>query len=187
MLSAAVAAQDQELRRYAAALGTRTATTPRRRPPRLVHVEDAAEYNSRHFTRAPAAAPPVCAGNWEPAAAACPRPHNPGGKWMGPTCCAGAPVNSFPARPLARLAPPAPARSRSPPASLRPAGYSCKNYGEWFGQCRPHARRAARRRRQRSQPATRVALGRTVGGDRGDGRREAGMVLGRSVGRVGPG
>jgi hypothetical protein len=113
MLSAAVARQDQELRRYAAAL----ADTDRHDSNvdslhDWAHTwEEAAEYNSQHFTRAPAAtAPPECAGNWEQCGGRMsPTASNPGGKWMGPTCCAGAPA------------------------------YSCKNFGEWFSQCRPHA------------------------------------------------
>ena len=129
MLSAAVARQDQELRRYAAALRD---TDRHDSNVDALHDwahtwEEAAEYNSQHFTRAPAAtAPPVCAGNWEQCGGRMsPTASNPGGKWMGPTCCAGAPVRLAPAArpPRSARAPPPLALSRSPPSPLpRPAG-----------------------------------------------------------------
>ena len=129
MLSAAVARQDQELRRYAAAL--RDTDRHDSNVDSLhdwAHTwEEAAEYNSQHFTRAPAAtAPPECAGNWEQCGGRMsPTASNPGGKWMGPTCCAGAPVRLAPRRPSPPLNPRPPplALSRSPPSPLpRPAG-----------------------------------------------------------------
>ena len=146
MLSAAVARLDQENRRYAAAL----ADTDRHDSNvdslhDWAHTwEEAAEYNSQHFTRAPAAtAPPVCAGNWEQCGGRMsPTASNPGGKWMGPTCCAGAPGRRAPAaRPPRSTRAPRPSRSRAHPPRLSPAPqtYSCKNFGEWFSQCRPHA------------------------------------------------
>ena len=178
MLSAAVARQDQELRRYAAALRD---TDRHDSNVDALHDwahtwEEAAEYNSQHFTRAPAAtAPPVCAGNWEQCGGRMsPTASNPGGKWMGPTCCAGAPVNSrSPPVPSARLAPPAPARSRSPAASPPPRRRApARTSASGSAASPPAPPRAARRRRRRSRlsrrPATRAAArgGRTVGGDR---------------------
>ena len=182
MLSAAVARLDQENRRYAAAPRD---TDRHDSNVDLLHNwahtwEDAAEYSSTHFTRAPAAtAPPVCAGNWEQCGGRMsPTASNPGGKWMGPTCCAGAPVRlASAARPPRSARAPAPrALALTPP--LRPAGVLLQELRRVV-QPVPPARLSARRAvvdgAPPRRPATRVALGgRTVGGDRevtGEGRR----------------